>query len=183
MIFREMDNLLPEKAESWRHRYLFPTPTPGPGSNLHRERSTNHVEGALCVRKLVRGGYNKAILEMDHSLPIFVWVTTWLQQRNLRESHPVSWRHFCPSTPGRKPWQPRRWWRLRDFPKRPLSVGSCGHQFWVPSHQLILPGHQDPSFVWWQCTQSQGKNHNRFKPILVIALPFDCDYYREGYET
>lgn len=29
------------------------------------------VEGALCVRKFVRGGYHKAISEMDHSLPIF----------------------------------------------------------------------------------------------------------------
>lgn len=85
-------------------------------------------------------------------------------QRNLRESHLVSW---SPCTPGRKLWSSRGQRRLRDFSKRPWLVSSCGHKFWVlPPIPPIPPGHQNPNFVQGQCAQFQGRNHNWFKPIL-----------------
>lgn len=86
-----MDNLLPEKAGWERPRYLLSAPAPGPGSDLHKERTSGIAEGALCVRKLVRRGYNKATLEKRLHSPYF-WVEHNFApaQRNLRESHPVS---------------------------------------------------------------------------------------------
>lgn len=49
-----------------------------------------------------------------------------------------------------------------------------------PAISPILPGHQNHDFAEWQCTQSQGENHNLFKLIPVISQSFENGYGKGG---